>query len=156
PVFGDPLQAGLADHALRVVGPAELAEFLRGDRAGGAHNPGGQAGRDRGALLHVLEHGAGQRVDRGLDLLVTRLADGEDRLEVRRVRLGLRERGATCGFVGPAATSAVVSDFGFLTRLPSSPTITTCACVVSGAPPAPRMGARAGQLVRSLSLSPAR
>src|SRR5215470_1093972 len=63
---------------------------------------------------------------------------------------------ATCGFVAPAATSAVVSDFGFLTRLPSSPTITTCACVVSGAPPAPRMGARAGQLVRSLSLSPAR
>ena len=63
---------------------------------------------------------------------------------------------AACCVVAPAATSAEVSEPASLIRLPSTPTVTCCPWVVSGAPPAPVIAARAGHVVLSASRSPAR
>ncbi len=61
-----------------------------------------------------------------------------------------------CCAVAPAATSADVTEVASLTRFPSTPIVTSWAWVVSGAPPAPVIGARAGQVVVTASWSPAR
>ena len=55
----------------------------------------------------------------------------------------------------PAARSAARSEAAFLTRAPSTPIVTTWPWLVSGVPSAPRMAARAGQVVRRDSRSPA-
>ena len=55
----------------------------------------------------------------------------------------------------PAATSADPSEAASLIRAPSTPTVTTWPWLVSGVPSAPRMAARAGQVVRRDSWSPA-
>ena len=56
----------------------------------------------------------------------------------------------------PAATSADFSEAAFLIRAPSTPMVTTWPWLVSGVPCAPRMAARAGQVVCRDSWSPAR
>ena len=61
-----------------------------------------------------------------------------------------------CCAVAPAATRADVSEVASLTRLPSTPIVTCRAWVVSGTPPAPVIAARAGQVVVTVSSSPAR
>ena len=61
-----------------------------------------------------------------------------------------------CCAVAPAATSADDSDVASLTRLPSTPMVTSCAWLVSGAPPEPVIAARAGHVVITVSWSPAR
>src|ERR1035441_9096020 len=50
-----------------------------------------------------------------------------------------------CCAVAPAVTSADASDAALLTHAPSTPIVTTGPWVVSGVPPAPRIGARAGR-----------
>ena len=58
--------------------------------------------------------------------------------------------------VAPAPTSAVTSEAGCLIRCPSTPIVTIGACTVSGAPLAPRIGARGAQVVCSSSWPPVR
>ncbi len=60
----------------------------------------------------------------------------------------------TCDAGAPEAISVRASEAACLTRWPSTPTVTCGAWVVSDAPPAPRIAARAGQVVWSASRPP--
>ena len=72
------------------------------------------------------------------------------------MRLGLGERGAvTCAGVTPGASRSAPTSLAVLIRLPTTPTLTSACCVVSSAPPAPRIGARVGQSRTSSIWSPA-
>ena len=53
--------------------------------------------------------------------------------------------------VAPAVTNAALTAEASLIRAPSTPIVTTWPMVTNGAPSAPRMAARVGQVSRSMS-----
>ena len=106
--LGGVLQAGLAHLARGVIGRPERRELVRGDGPDRPDEVGGELRRDRAAGTDLLELSPGHRVDvartgLGLELLEARLRDLEDRLEERRVCLGLRQRRLDRGWGGAGA-----------------------------------------------------
>ena len=62
---------------------------------------------------------------------------------------------STSALVAPDASRSAATACPFLIRPPTTPTVTSFRSVVSGAPPAPRIGARAGQSRATANRSPA-